>query len=291
MRTDELLHITLMQGQARVLLCDTTEMAEKARQIHEASRVCTAALGRGISAAAMLGSMLKGGRLTLTFKGDGPAGALVMVARPGFVKATIDEPRVELPLRPNGKLDVGGAIGRNGRVTVVKDLGLKEPYVGQCRLASGEIAEDVALYCTTSEQQPTLCSLGVLVGERVLASGGLLIQPLPGCPEETIVELEKRVPLYSDISGLIREQSPEALIPPLFDGLQPKIIAREALEYRCDCSRERMERVLISMGRAELEDMIQEQGGAELTCHFCRNKHQFSASDLRKLMEEMAKKE
>lgn len=291
MRTDELLHITLRGGQARALLCDTTQMAEKARQIHEASRVCTAALGRGISAAAMLGSMLKGGHLTLTFKGDGPAGALVMVTRPGEVKATIDDPRVELPLRPDGKLDVGGAIGRNGRVTVVKDLGMKEPYVGQCHLASGEIGEDVAMYYTASEQQPTLCALGVLVGERVLASGGLLIQPLPGCPEETIAELERRVPLYSDISGLIREQPPEALVPPLFDGLEPKIIAREPLVYRCDCSRERIERVLISMGYAELEDMIQEQGGAELTCHFCRNKHRFNASDLRNLMEEMAQKE
>jgi len=291
MRTDELLHITLRKGQARALLCDTTEMAEQARRIHQASRVCAAALGRGISAAAMLGSMLKGGRLTLTFKGDGPAGALVMVARPGVVKATIDQPQVELPPRPDGKLDVGGAIGRKGRVTVVKDLGLKEPYVGQCHLASGEIGEDVALYCTASEQQPTLCALGVLVGERVLASGGLMIQPLPGCPEETIAELERRVPLYSDISGLIRERSPQELIPPLFDGLEPEIIAREPLEYRCDCSRERMERVLISMGRAELEDMIEQQGGAELTCHFCRSRHRFDASELRSLMEEMAKKE
>ncbi|GHU72302.1 33 kDa chaperonin [Clostridia bacterium] len=289
MRTDRLLHITLRAGTVRVLMCDVTRAAREARIVHGASRVCSAALGRGIAGAALLNAPRKGERLTLTFRGDGPAGALVAVAGPGVLKATIDNPSVELPLKPNGKLDVGGAIGGEGRVIVVRDMALKQPYVGQSALVSGELAEDLAMYCTVSEQQPTLCALGVKLGmldgaEEVIAAGGLMIQPLPGCPEETLAALELRQELFADISSAIEHEELETLAVQFFDGLAPEILQVESLEYQCDCGRARMEKALIAMGRDELTSLIQDQGGAELVCHFCRSAYAFSESDLRELL-------
>ncbi|MDR0396952.1 MAG: Hsp33 family molecular chaperone HslO [Oscillospiraceae bacterium] len=292
MRTDRLLHITLMAGAARALLCDVTRAAETARRIHRASRVCAAALGRGISGAAVLNAPRKGERLTLTFNGGGPAGALTIVSGPGVLKASIGDPSVELPLKPNGKLDVGGAIGREGRVIAVRDMGMKQPYIGQSALVSGEIAEDLAMYCTASEQQPTLCALGVRIGadgsasgaESVLAAGGLMIQPLPGCPEELLSALELRRELFADISAAIESESLESLAREFFGGLDPEILQEDSLEYRCDCGRDRMERALVAMGRGEIASMIEDQGGAELTCHFCGSAYSFTADQLGKLL-------
>jgi molecular chaperone Hsp33 len=275
-------------------MCDATRAAQTARLTHGASRVCSAALGRGIAGAALLNAPRKGERLTLTFHGDGPAGALVIAAGPGVLKASIDEPTVELPLKPNGKLDVGGAIGREGRVIVVRDMGLKQPYVGQSALVSGEIAEDLAMYCTVSEQQPTLCALGVRIGatnlgggkggEDVVAAGGIMIQPLPGCPESLLAALELRQELFADISAAIESESLESLAFGFFNGLEPEILREEPLEYHCDCGRARMEKALIAMGRDELTSMIEEQDGAELTCHFCRSAYEFSVDQLRTLL-------
>lgn len=277
----------LMDGQARVLLCDTTVMAGAARRIHHASNVCTAALGRGISAAALLTASTEEqtSSLTMTIKGDGPAGALVVVAHGFQIKAYIDHPRVQLPLRTDQKLDVGGAIGPEGRITVIRDMGLKEPYIGHCSLVSGEIGEDVASYCVTSEQQPTLCSLGVLVGEdEVLSSGGLLVQPLPGCSEEVLSALELRSPIFADISAHLLEHSIEELHELFFRGLKPEILSVEALSYACDCSRVKMEQVLLSLGRKDLEDMIQKDHGAEISCVFCHERHRFSEEALQHLL-------
>jgi len=281
-----LLRGVLAGGAARAMLCDTTAMAQSARETHGATNVCAAALGRGISAAALLTATAEEetNSLTMTFKGGGPAGALVVVAHGRRLKAYIDNPGVNLPLRPDGKLDVGGAIGAGGRLTVVRDLGLKEPYVGQTLLKSGEIAEDVALYCTASEQQPTLCSLGVLVEKRVLSSAGLLVQPLPGCDEGVLSALEMRAPVYADVSAHALEMPLEELFAAFFRGLEPEILAIEPLAYACDCSRERMERALLSMGREELLDMIREERGAEITCSFCRKAHTFSEEALRALL-------
>lgn len=283
----------LKGGQARFLLCDTTAMVQLARDTHGASNVCTAALGRAISATAMLTAAAEeeANSLTLTIKGDGPAGALVTVAHGRQLKAYIDHPEVELPLRADGKLDVGGALGKNGRLTVVRDLGMREPYVGQTPLQSGEVAEDVAYYCTMSEQQPTLCALGVLVGENVLSSGGLIVQPLPGCEESTLEALELRAPVFADISAHLAESTPEALALDFFRGLEPEIIADEALQYACDCSRERMERVLISLGREELTDIIEKDHGTELTCNFCRESHRFSEEALKALLSQAMDKD
>lgn len=284
--TGRLLRGVLKGGQARVLLCDTRSMTQAARETHQASNVCTAALGRGISAAAMLAAAAEEATnsLTMTIKGNGPAGALVTVVRGGAIKAYIDRPQVELPLRADGKLDVGGAIGHEGQMTVVRDLGMREPYIGQTPLQSGEIGEDVAYYCTMSEQLPTLCAVGVLVASEVLSSGGLIVQALPGCEEEVLSALELRAPIFADISTHLLESTPEALFMDFFRGLDPEILADEVLTYACDCTRDRMEKVLISLGREELTDMIEKEHGAEITCHFCRTSHQFTEDELRTLL-------
>lgn len=290
MAMGRLLRGVLKGGQARVLLCDTKDMVQAARETHQASNVCTAAMGRAISAAAMLSAATEEqtNSLTMTFKGNGPAGSLVTVVHGNAVKAYIDHPQIDLPLRADGKLDVGGAIGRDGKLTVVRDLGLREPYIGQTPLQSGEIAEDVAYYCTMSEQVPTLCALGVQVGETVISAGGLIIQALPGCEEETLAALEMRTPIFGDISAHLRESTPEALFADFFRGLEPEILADEPLIYACDCSRERMEKVLISLGRADLEDIIENDHGTALTCHFCREEHAFSEEELRTLLAQAA---
>jgi len=196
---DEMLHITLLDGQARVLLLSTRQLTQEAADIHHTTPVCTAALGRLMTGTLMIGAMLKDEKdsVTITMKGGGPAGTLIAVSTPGKVKSCMDNPLVELPLKPDGKLDVGGAVGKEGRMSVVKDMGLKEPYIGQVELLSGEIAEDFAMYFTKSEQQPSLVALGVLVaGGQVLQSGGILVQPLPGCTEETMSQLELRSPMF-----------------------------------------------------------------------------------------------
>ncbi len=283
-----LLRGTLRNGQVRVLMCDTTNMAELCRMTHEPSNVCAAALGRGISAAALLTASADdpdSTNLTMTIKGGGPAGALVVVAHGRRLKAYIDHPQVELPLKANGKLDVGGALGKDGMITVVRDLGMREPYVGQCELQSGEIGEDVAYYCVVSEQQPTLCALGVLVNEgHVISSGGVLVQPLPGCEEETLAELETRSMLFGDISAQLLAQPMEDFFKACFDGMEPETLDVEGLTYTCDCSRERMECALISIGQNDLQEIIDDDQGAELVCNFCHEKHQFTTEELKALL-------
>ncbi len=286
---DELLHISLMDGQARVLLCTTRQLTQEAAIIHNTTPVCTAAMGRLMTGTAMMGAMLKGSRdsVTVTIKGGGPMGTLIAVSVPGQVKACVDHPQVELPVLPNGKLDVGGAVGREGRMTVVKDMGLKEPYIGQVELVSGEIAEDFTMYFAKSEQQPSLVSLGVLVaGQQVLQSGGLLIQAMPGCSEETIEHLEMRSPIFATISNELNYAPIEQLAKEWFQGLEPVILGRQPLKYACGCSRERMERALVTLGQKELEQLIMEDQGAELGCHFCRSQYAFTTNDLKELVKQ-----
>ena len=239
---DRVLHLTLMDGQARVLLMETTAMTQKAADINNATPVCTAALGRLMTGTAMLGVMMKGENesVTVTIKGDGPMGTLVAVANHGDVKACADDPHVELPLREDGKLDVGGAVGHHGRMSVVKDLGLREPYIGQCELVSGELGIDFANYFTSSEQQPSLVAVGVLVNEdKVLKAGGLLIQPLPGCTEETLSAIELRSPMFADISKEMTMADMEQLIEDWFRGLEPKLLDEAPLRWHCACGREK----------------------------------------------------
>ena len=286
---DQLFTLTLLNGEVRVFICDTTRLVDKARRTHMMSRTATAALGRLLSVGVMMGAMLKtgGDSVTLTIKGDGPLGQLVAVARPdGTIKGYVVSPEVELPLNARGKLDVGGAIGRNGQMTVIRDMGLREPYVGQVNLVSGEIGEDFAYYFTTSEQAPSLVSVGVRVKDHVTASGGMIIQPMPGCQEAALLLLEMRAPDYSDLSAAIeRGVGLDALCEEYFEGLQPKVLARQTPEYRCDCSRSRIERALVTLGKDEIEDMIKEQGGAQMTCHFCKHEYELTAAELRALID------
>ncbi|MBQ8161028.1 MAG: Hsp33 family molecular chaperone HslO [Clostridia bacterium] len=286
---DGLLHMDLMGGEARVLLCETTEMVQQMVQLHGSTPVCTAALGRLMTGAAMMGSMMKGEgqSVTLTVKGGGPMGTLVAVAEGGFVRACADNVNVSLPEQSPGKLDVGGAVGHEGYISVVKDLRMREPYVGQTELVSGEIAVDLANYFTVSEQQPSLVALGVLVrGSKVLKSGGLIIQPLPGCSEETLSQLELRSPMFAEISHELMAAPKEELAEDWFRGLDLRLLDRSEVGYRCNCSRNRMERALLAIGRQDLQEIHDDGKGAELVCHFCNRKYFFTTEDLQRLLEQ-----
>lgn len=288
-KNSRLLRLTLMGGQARVFLCDTTQMAQKARDLHHASNTCSAALGRMIAAAAIMGSGLKseGDRATITINGGGPAGPLCAVAGPnGSVKVTIENPEVELALKPNGKLDVGGVLGKDGQLTVMRSFDYGEPYVGRVALVSGEIAEDIAMYYLESEQIPTLCALGTLVGEEVLSAGGLLIQAMPGCSDELLDALEIRAELFGAISQLLQEMTLEEIVSGCFRGLEPEILEEIPLDLHCDCSRSYIERVLLSMGEEEIRDLIRTQNGCEVSCHFCRSQYAFTGEELETLLEQ-----
>ena len=285
---DEMIRGTLMDGQVRVMMCETTQMAQRAADIHHATPVCTAAMGRLMTATSMLGVMMKGENesVTVNIKGGGPMGTVVAVANHGDLKVCADDPQVELPLREDGKLNVGAAIGKDGYMTVIKDLGLREPYIGQIELVSGELGIDFANYYTVSEQQPSLVALGVLVaGDAVLKAGGLLIQPLPGCPDDIIDQIELRSPMFSDLSREMTFAPKEELLEDWFRGMDLQILEREPLRYHCACSRYRMEKALISLGRKELQTLIDEDLGAELGCHFCHSQYAFSTQDLKDLLE------
>lgn len=288
-KKSRLLRMTLKGGEARVFLCDTTQMAQQARDIHHASNTCTAALGRMIAAASIMGVGLKseGDRITATINGGGPAGALCAVAGPdGTVKVTIDNPEVELPLKKNGKLDVGGVLGKDGQLTVMRSFNYGEPYVGRVELVSGEIAEDFAMYYLESEQTPTLCALGTLVGEEVLSAGGILIQAMPNCSEELLDALEVRAELFGAISQLLQDMALEELAYACFRSLDPEVLEEIELTLRCDCSHEYIERVLLSMGENEIRDLIRTQNGCEVTCHFCRRHYAFTGDELEALIEQ-----
>lgn len=284
---DELLQIDLCSGQVRVMLCETTQTVQRCADIHESTPVCTAALGRLMTGTLMLGVMMKGKdeSVTVTLKGNGPIGSLVAVADHGYVRACADHPQIMLPLREDGKLDVGAAVGHTGRMSVIKDLGMKKNYIGQSEIVSGEIAMDFANYFTVSEQQPSLVALGVLVsGNAVLKAGGLLIQPLPGCPDTVIDQLELRSPMFADISREMTYASISQLCEDWFRGMEPRILERTPVGYRCTCSRMRMEKALISLGRKELMNLYNEDQQAELVCHFCHSKYLFSKDDLAELI-------
>ena len=258
--------------------------------------MATAALGRALAACSMMGNALKedGASVTLQIKGGGPLGTVLAVSdNQGNVRGRVDEPAVDLPLRPDGKLDVGGAVGTDGMLTVIRDLNMKEPYVGSVGLIGGEIAEDLAAYFVESEQIPTACGLGVLVDrdQSVLKAGGYLIQLLPGAGEDIITKVEGSVLAAGAVTKLLQEDDdPESMLRRALSDFDLEILERSPIEYRCYCSRDRMERALISLGPTELRSLLDEQGEAELTCRFCDNVQHFSRQDLEGLLEGMQKK-
>lgn len=288
MNQDGVYHISLMGGQARAILIESTQMVQKAMDTHKLSRIATAALGRTLTAAAMMGSMLKKDdeSITASIRGGGPIGTVLAVAHGDCtVKGYVDHPEIDLP-RTGPKLPVGTAVGKDGRLTVIKDLKMKEPYVGQVDLVSGEIAEDFAMYFTASEQTPSLVSLGVLVNdEKVEAAGGLIIQMLPGASEAAIQSVEYSAGMFMDISATMKEYHLEGAVTQLLLHLEPEVLERKQPEYVCDCSRERIERALITLGKDELQDMINTQKGCEVDCHFCNKRYQFSEDDLKMLLQ------
>ncbi len=284
---DEMLHISLLDGLVRVLFCRTTQASRTMADIHLPSPVALAACSRIMTGTLMLSVMMKGDNesVTVTVAGNGPAGKITCVGNGNRVKISPENPQADLPLKTDGHLDVGGYIGHTGRLTVIKDLGLKEPYIGQVALASGEIGEDFARYYTVSEQKPSLVALGALVHEGTcLSSGGILVQPMPGCPDSVIEQLEIRSMFFSAISREVADMSLDDLYTRWFDGLDPVLLEREPVVCQCDCSRSRMERALLSMGKTELKQLIEEDGKAELTCHFCRKTRLFTREQLEELL-------
>ena len=294
--SDQLIRAISSDGRVKAVAVSTRDLTERARQIHKTLPVATAALGRALAAASMMGNALKedGASVTLQIKGGGPLGTLLAVSdNQGNVRGTVDDPQVDLPLRPDGKLDVGAAVGQDGTLTVIRDLNMKEPYVGSVGLLGGEIAEDLAAYFVESEQIPTACGLGVLVDrdQSVLAAGGYLIQLLPGAGEDTIAKVEGSLMAAGAVTGLLWDDpDPEAMLRRALSDFDLEILEKSPIEYRCYCSRERMERALISLGAEELQSMIDEQGSADLTCRFCDNVQHFSREDLEALVRDILKK-
>ncbi|MBP3410034.1 MAG: Hsp33 family molecular chaperone HslO [Clostridia bacterium] len=287
MNRDGIYHISLMGGQARAILIESTSMVQKAMDTHKLSRTATAALGRTLTATVMMGSMLKGDKesVSVQIKGGGPIGTVLAVAHGDLtVKGYVDNPAVDLP-RMGKKLPVGAAVGKEGKMTVIKDMGMREPYIGQVNLVSGEIAEDFAMYFTASEQTPSLVSLGVLVDdEKVISAGGLIVQMLPGASEAAIASVEHSVPMFADISATIQEYHLEGAVNQLLLHLEPEVLEKRVPHYQCDCSRERIEGMLVTLGSEEIQDMIDTQHGAQVDCHFCLKRYKFTADDLKVLL-------
>lgn len=287
---DRIVRAISSDGMVQAAAIYSRNLTERARQIHKTLPVATAALGRALAGASMMGNALKGqgASLTLQIKGGGPLGTVLAVSdNEGNVRGYVTNPQVELPLRADGKLDVGGAVGHEGTLTVIKDLHMKEPYVGTIDLLGGEVAEDIAGYFVESEQIPTACGLGVLVDrdQSVKSAGGYLIQLMPGATEDTIVKVEGGIMAAGPVSALLEQDpDPEHLLQAVMSDFDLKILETQPVSYKCYCSRERVERALISLGRKELEEMLREQGGCQLSCQFCDTVYDFSKEDLERLL-------
>lgn len=291
--TNEIVRAITVDGLVKAAAITGRDIVERARNIHKLLPTATAALGRTLMGASLMGDMLKEekGALTLQIKGGGPLGTILAVSdHQGNVRGYVQNPQVELMEQRPGKLDVGRAVGTDGTLTVIKDIGLKEPYVGSIGLFSGEIADDLAMYFVESEQIPTACALGVLVGldQSVTAAGGYIIQLLPGAGEELISKIEAGVHSLGPVSSALASGlDGEGLLRAVLNSFDLDILEKHPVEYRCYCSRERVSRALISMGRKDLTELIREQGRAELTCQFCDRVYRFSREELEQLLAEM----
>ncbi len=284
----KLIRCITSDGCVTAMAVDSTDIVNKAAELHQTSAVVSAALGRLLTAASMMGNMLKGERdsITLRIDGDGPIGAVVAVAdSKGNVKGYAVNNVVEIPLNARGKLDVGGAVGQ-GNLYVLKDLGMKEPYNGVIPLVSGEIAEDITAYYAESEQIPTVCALGVLVNPdlSIKAAGGYIIQLLPTADDTVISKVENSIAGVKPVTTLMSEgMSIEDIVRDALSEFDVEVLDETEAEYRCDCSRERTERVLKAIGKEELEKLADEQEITEVSCHFCGKKYKFTADEVRKL--------
>ena len=293
---DKIVRAVTADGFAKVSAISGRDIVERAREIHDLTPVATAALGRTLCAASILGDLLKEKDATVTVRinGGGPIGSIMAVAdSEGNVRGYVQNPKVDLPLRADGKLDVGGAVGKNGMLTVSRDLGLKEPYVGSTELVSGEIAEDFTSYFVESEQVGAACGLGVLVGtdRSVLCAGGFLVQLLPGAPDACAAALEENIRQMGRVTDILNqpENDAETLARLVLQGLEPEILETHAVEYRCYCTRDRVENAVSSIGREELEEIAGGGEPVEVSCQFCDKIYRFTPEDIRKMLEELEK--
>ena len=277
--------------QIRVYVANTTKMVKDAFEVHGTSPVATAALGRTITAASIMGKMLKGDNDRLTFQIHGSnliKNIVAVTDSTGNVKGYISDPVVDLPPKLNGKLDVGGAIGDKGKLIIVRDLGLKEPYVGHANLITGEIAEDLAAYYMYSEQQPTAVSLGVLTDseEYVKAAGGIMIQTLPGIEDEVLTQLEFCIVQMRSISAMINDGlTAEEIAKEVMNGFEVEHLETSEVEFKCDCSRERMLGALISIGEKELTEIVEQDEETEIHCHFCNTYYKFKREEIQEILD------
>ena len=282
-------------GTLTVMAADTTDIVNTAQEIHKTSAVVSAALGRLLTAACLMGSALKGkdDSVTLRINGGGPAGTILAVSdSSGNVRGYAVNPVVEIPLNDKGKLDVAGAVGTDGALTVIKDLGLKDPYVGQIPIASGEIAEDITSYFAVSEQMPTVCALGVLVNPdlTIRRAGGFIIQLLPTADDSVIDLVEKCIEGIEPVTKMLdSKMTPEEICRHVLANFELEVLDEAQPEYRCNCSRDRVSKALISMGREELSDIMKDER-TEVCCQFCDKKYVFTPSDIAKLIEQSSSK-
>ena len=277
---------------------DSTELVYTAQRLHKLTKTSCAALGRLLTGASLMGAMLKENQATLTLKvaGEGPLGNLLALSDSrGYVRGYVDHPEVELPPKPNGKLDVGGAVGHNGRLAVIRDFGTGEPYSGQVELVSGEIAEDLTSYYAQSEQTPTVCALGVLVDKQegsALLAGGMLIQALPGAEDSALDQLEKNVAKLDSVTTMLAKGlSPEDMCALALDGFRVEKLDEFKVGYACNCSKERFSRVLLTLPREDLETLpVNEKGLVETVCQYCNRSYMFSKEEIQELVENSRKK-
>ena len=287
---DEIVRAMTGDGLVKAVAITGRDMVERARNIHTLLPIATAALGRTMLGASMMGDMLKeqNGALTLQIKGGGPLGTILAVSDcQGNVRGYVQNPHVELIESEPGKMNVGAAVGETGTLTVIKDIGLKEPYIGSIGMFTGEIADDLAMYFVESEQIPTACALGVLVGvdQSVTSAGGYLIQLLPGATEDIITKIEAGVRNLGPVSRALEGgMDAEDLIKAVLSDFEVTILEKHPVEYRCYCSQDRVTRALISMGREELSSLIEEQGEAHLTCQFCDKVYDYSKEELEAIL-------
>ena len=288
---DRILRATAGNGYIKMSAVSARDAVQRAKDIHGCTPTTAAALGRTLCAASMLGNLLKedDGSLTVRINGGGPIGSVIAVSdSTGWVRGYVTDPSVDLPLRSDGKLDVGGAVGRDGMITVSRDIGLREPYIGSTQLVSGEIAEDLTAYMLESEQIPAACGLGVLIDTdlSVKSAGGFIVQLMPGAPEEYIDLLEENIFMMDQLTTVLAEDGLEAVFDQVLKGLEHHMVGEDEIGYRCYCSRDRVGQALLGAGRDELKNMIAEGKPVEVSCQFCDTVYSFSPEDMKALLEE-----
>ena len=290
---DHIVRAIAADGMIKAVGISAKDMVERARQMHKTLPLATAALGRALMGVSVMGDMMKEEQasITMQIKGGGPLGTIVVVSdSQGNARGYLQNGEVELLEKEPGKLDVGAGVGCDGTLTVIRDLKMKDPYVGSIQLVSGEIADDISAYFVESEQIPTACALGVLVDtdQSVSAAGGYLLQLLPGADEDLITRLEGNIMKVGHATRTLKEgKTAEDLLKAVLEGFEPEILETHPVEYRCYCSRERVIRALVSMGREEMAAMIEEQGSAHLTCQFCDKEYDFTKEELEGLLQSM----